>query len=324
MSNLTNSTYAKPASTNSFDIARDCSLISISGSLYPWAKKDEVAATNAAVADHATSSRYTAYVQRLTKEDRLAPQQILSEARRYLDFPTGFKWDGKGNFAVQNVKLDGVVSKLEEYKAKFYDAVDQLCKRLPELAAKAKADLNGSFDRLGFPSEDEVRERYTFDIKQGVIPAAEDIRLNHVSSKARAAIETAIRKEQTDKVTELHQQVVEALEKSLARVVSNLSEFTEGKIARFEDTLVTNLEELVEALPSLNVSGDRAVDAAIIRSRNLVAGLHKAQMENTLRDKKSEAGPAVRKEIAKEAGDILSKLKSGAVKASINTAPVEA
>lgn len=318
------SNFINPAtSTNSFDLARDCSLVSISGSLYPWAKKDEVAATNAASADHASSNRYTAYVQRLTKEDRLAPQQILSEARRYLDFPTGFKWDGKGFFAVQNVKLDSVIAKLEEYKAKFYDAVDQLCKRLPDLEAKARAELNGSFDRLGFPSEQEVRERYTFDIKQGTIQHADDIRLNHVSAKARAAIESSIRKEQQEKVTELHQQVVGSLEKALARVVSNLTEFSEGKIARFEDTLVTNLEELVEALPNLNVSGDRAVDAAILRSRNLVAGLHKAQSEQTLRDKKSEAGPAVRKEIAKEAGDILSKLKSGAVKTSLLTAPVE-
>jgi len=65
------------------------------------------------------------------------------------------------------------------------------------------------------------------------------------------------------------------------------------------------------------VTQDRAVDQTIARSRNLVAGLQKALQEQTLRDKKSEAGPAVRKQIAKEAGDILSKLKSGAVKAAV-------
>ena len=304
-------------SNNSFDIARDCALVSVEGSLYPWAKKDQVAATNAADADKAISERFTAYVQRLDKEDRLPPQQILSEARRYLDFPNGFPWDGKGGFCVRNTKLDAVITKLEDFRAKFYDAVDTLCAGLPALEAKAKADLNGAFSRLGFPTEAEVRERYTFNIKTGAIPHADDTRLNNVSAKALESITANIRKEQAEKVTELHQQVVGALDAALNRVVTNLTDFTEGKITRFEDSLVTNLESLIEALPSLNVTQDRAVDQTIARSRNLVAGLQKALQEQTLRDKKSEAGPAVRKQIAKEAGDILSKLKSGAVKAAV-------
>lgn len=305
------------ASTNAFDIARDCALVSIEGSLYPWAKKDQVAATNAADADKAISERFTAYVQRLDKEDRLPPQQILSEARRYLDFPNGFPWDGKGGFCVRNTKLDEILTKLEEFRAKFYDAVDTLCAGLPALEAKARQDLNGAFSRLGFPTEAEVRERYTFNIKTGAIPHADDTRLNNVSAKALESITANIRKEQSEKISDLHKQVVGSLEAALGRVVSNLTEFSDGKITRFEDSLVTNLESLVEALPSLNVTGDRAVDQTIARSRTLVAGLQKALQEQTLRDKKSEAGPAVRKEIAKEAGDILSKLKAGAVKAKV-------
>lgn len=309
-------TKAKTTSTNTFDIARDCTLVSIEGSLYPWAKKDEIAANNAASADHAVSERFTAYVQRLNKEDRLPPQQILSEARRFLDFPTGFPWK-TGQFAVCNTKLDSTISKLEDFRAKFHDAVDVLCAGLPALEARAKAELNGAFSRLGFPTEAEVRERYTFTIRTGVIPHADDVRLNNVSAKAKQSIEESIRKEQAEKVTELHQQVVGSLEAALNRVVTNLTDYTAGKITRFEDSLVTNLESLIEALPTLNVTQDRAVDATITRSRTLVAGLQKALQEQTLRDKKSEAGPAVRKQIAKEAGDILSKLKSGAVKAEV-------
>ena len=309
--------YTKNTSTNTFDIARDCALVSIEGSLYPWAKKDEVAAVHAADADKAVSERYTTYVQRLNKADRLPPQQIQSEARRYLDFPNGFPWDGKGGFCVRNTKLEEVLNKLEEFRAKFYDAVDTLCAGLPALEDQAREDLNGAFARLGFPTEAEVRSRYTFNVKLGAIPHADDTRLNNVSSKALESITANIRKEQSEKVTELHQQVVGALESALSRVVTNLTQFTEGKITRFEDSLVTNLEELVEALPSLNVTQDRAVDQTIIRSRTLISGLHKAIAEQTLRDKKSEAGPAVRKEIAKEAGDILSKLKAGAVKKTL-------
>jgi len=304
--------------TNAFDIARDCTLVSIEGSLFPWSKRDDQAAANAASADHAASDRFTAYVQRLTKEDRLPPQQKLSEARRYLDFPTGFRWDGKGSFAVVNTKLDSVVQKLEAFRAEFYDSVDKLCKSLPKLRDQARVDLNGAFDRLGFPTEDEVRERYKFEIKQSAITHPDDIRLNHVSAKARAAIEDSTRKEYADKVKDLHKTVVERLEAALSRVVSSLTEFNSGKIARFEDTMVTNLEELVEALPALNVNNDRTITAAVTRARDLVAGLVKAAQSNVLRDKKTDKGTEVRSEIAKQAGDILSKLKAGAVKAQVS------
>ena len=118
-------------------------------------------------------------------------------------------------------------------------------------------------------------------------------------------------------MNDLHKQVVASLEAALGRVVSNLTDFTEGKIVRFEDTLVTNLQDLVEALPRLNIGGDRAVDQTIVRSRSLLTGLHAALQSNTLRDKKTEAGPEVRKKIATEAKDILSKLKAGAVSAKV-------
>jgi hypothetical protein len=44
----------------------------------------------------------------------------------------------------------------------------------------------------------------------------------------------------------------------------------------------------------------------------------RAAADKTLRDKKSDTGTEVRTEIAKQAGDILSKLKAGAIKAQVS------
>lgn len=308
--------------TNAFDFARDTKLVGIEGSLYPWSKRDDQAAGNAAKQDNAAADRYTAYVKLIPKEDRLKPQQILSEARRFIDFPKGIKWDKNGNSAIRNVELEGVLSDLETYKQQFFAAVQELVDQLPQLEALARrpaaeGGLGDAFDRLGFPTEQEVRDRYSFKIRLGAAPSPEDVRCQGVSAKAKAAIEASIREEHNQKLNDLHKQVVSALDAALSRVVSNLTDFSEGKIVRFEDSLVTNLAELVEALPRLNIAGDRAVDQTIARSRGLLTGLQKALSEQTLRDKKTEKGNEVRKEIAKEAGDILSKLKAGAVSAKV-------
>lgn len=314
MSDINTANYT---TTNAFDFATCTTLVGIEGSLFQWSKQDKTAASNAADSDAAQVDRYTLYIRMIPKEDRLEPQQILSEARRFIDFPKGIKWDKNGNSAIKNVELEGVLGDLEVFRQKFYDAVQKLVDKLPELETKARHDLNGAFDRLGFPTAQEVKSRYSFDIRVGVAPSPNDIRCQGVSAKAKAHIEAAVRKDQDNKLADLHKQVVGALDASLSRVVNNLTDFSEGKIARFEDSLVTNLAELVEALPRLNIAGDRAVDQTIARSRGLLTGLQKALTEQTLRDKKSEAGPKVRKEIATEAKDILSKLKAGAVSAKV-------
>jgi hypothetical protein len=305
------------ASINGFDFHTDTTLVKVEGSLYPWSRKDNDAARNAANADHADADRFNVYVKLISKDAYLKPQQILSEARRFIDFPKGIKWDNNGNSAIKNVELDGVRQDLETLRQKFFAAVDELCAELPALEAKARHDLNGAFDRLGWPTEQEVRDRYKFEVKLGIAPSVNDIRCQGVSAQAKEQIIAAVREEQTTKLNDLHKQVVGALEGALSRVVNNLTEFSEGKIKRFEDTLVTNLAELVEALPRLNIAGDRAVDQTITRSRQLLTGLHAALQANTLRDKKTEAGPEVRKKIATEAKDILSKLKAGAVSAKV-------
>lgn len=303
--------------TNAFDFARDTTLVRVEGSLYPWSKQDRTASSNAASADQADEELFTTYVKLIPKEDRLKPQQILSDARALLNFPNHIKWDKNGNSAVRNVQLEGVLQDLQDLKVKFNDAVQELVAKLPELERRAKSKLNGAYTRLGFPTASEVVKRYSFDIHIGVAPSPDDLRCQGVSSKAKQQIEAAVRAEQQGKLTDLHRQVVSALDAALSRVVNNLTDFSEGKIARFEDTLVTNLAELVEALPQLNISGDRAVDQTIQRSRTLLDGLQKATSEKTLRDK-NDTGKEVRKAIAKEAGDILSKLKAGAVSKSID------
>jgi hypothetical protein len=308
-------TYQTPEGANGFNIARDCTLVKVSGSVYSWSKKDRTAADNAARADNADSSAYKTYVELIPTEERLRPQQIIAAARDRIAFPKEIKWDNDGRSAVHNTRLEATLEDLNQLKVQFHEAVDAICANLPKLEADARA-RGVPLDRLGFPSEQELRDRYKFEIEVGAAIDPNDIRLNHVSEKAAEQIVLSVRKQADDKINNLHKQVVASLEAALGRVVSNLTEFSDGKIKRFEDSLITNLAELVECLPRLNVSNDRAVEHTIIRSRGLLDGLHKALAENTLRDKE-EAGPEVRKKIATEASDILSKLKSGAVSAKV-------
>jgi len=194
--------------------------------------------------------------------------------------------------------------------------VAALCQELPNIEVAAKQKLNGAYDRLGFPCEADVRAKFGFEIEQNALPDASDVRLRHCSPAAVEAVRKSVQSAASKKLGEINAAVVKEIEKALGRVVESLSKFTSGEICRFENTLVTDLEAMVENLPALNVTGDRGIEAAVTRSRELLSGLTKALEEKTLRDK-NEKGAEVRTEIVKAAGSILDKLKAGAVKATI-------
>jgi hypothetical protein len=297
---------------NSFDLSRDCTLLGVEVGLYPWSKKDDTAATHAATAEHASSDRFTAYIQRLSKEDRLPPQQIAGEARKALAFPNGTPWDGKGLFLIPNTRLESTLDALNEIRNRFYAAVETLIQRLPALENKARAELNGAFDRLGFPTASDLREKYRFEIRQSAIVSADDLRLNHVSPQARASIEDNIRREQADQIQEVQKACIAGIESALQRVTESLPAFSDGKIKRFEDTLITGLSELCESLPALNFTHDPTIDRTLGNVNALVSRLTEANQAKVLRAKDTK-GTEVRKDIAKQAGGILAALKSGAV-----------
>lgn len=280
--------------------------------LYPWSKKDTTAATNAAVAEGATQDRFTTYIQRLSKADRLPPQQAAGEARKVLEFPNGSSWDGKGMFLIPNTRLESTLQKLNEIRDKFYQTVEALVARLPKLEEKARLDLNGAFHRLGFPTASDLQGKYYFRIRQSAIVSANDIRLNHVSPAARLAIEESTKKQQEEQTAELHKECLAGMERVVRRVAETLPAFSDGKISRFEDTLITGLVELCEALPALNVTKDTNIDRILGRIQALGATLAHAEQAKILRSK-DDTGKKARKELATTASGILDALKKGHV-----------
>ena len=305
--------------STSFDIARDATLVRVRTKGYNWSKKDKVAASNAARADNADDDAFSAFARICPdefKELRLAPSRAIAEARELLDYPFNIKWDKDGNALVLNTKLDATLQKLNDIRARFFCAVDELVRELPAIEAAARVKLNGAFDRLGFPTAGDVRCKFECEIVQSAVPHADDIRLRHASPAAIAAVTASVQKQAAEKVQEIHAEVVGGITKALAALAEKFNAFNDGKIARFEEGVFADLEAIVENLPALNVTGDRAVNAALVQSRDLLGKVRAAAEAKTLRDK-ADPGKKARKEIATGALDILGKLKAGAVKKSV-------
>lgn len=314
---MTTTAKPEPKSRTVFELCRDATLIRISASTFTGNVNDKELAEDLANSTRADVDRMGVLLRRIRKEDRLPAQQIVSEARRYLD-SVGGQWDKDGHRLVPNVKRDEVMAKLDEFARRFHDAVRDFLGRYDEIYANARKEMTPAiFDRVGFPSKGEIKEKYKFEIRQGVFPDPSDLRLSGVSPAARKEIEASVRAEQQDKMKEIHAQCVDRLTAALQRAVTQLPKFEKEEITRFEDSLVGSLLELCDVLPSLNITGDRTLETAIAKTRALFskADLKLLRARGTA-DKEGE-GKKARKEIVTAGKDLLSLLKGGAVKKKI-------
>lgn len=301
---------------NTFNLAEDATLLRVAIKTYTGNCKDKETSQEVADDKAASENRVNLYVSRIAKEDRLPPQQIAGEARRYLD-TLGAVWDKDGNRLIPNTILETVKTKLETYRVQFLAAVDTLLGRYEELKDKAKQPapigLGDLFDRVGFPEEREIKEKYSFEVRSGVFADPNHLALKHVSPQARAEIEANLRHDYDDKIADIHKQVVTRVQKALLRVSQTLPAFEAGKVSRFEDGMFEGLQEIAEILPALNITGDRTISDIVANVRTLITKMDPIK----LRDKKSPEGTEHRKEVVKVVGTLLAKINSGAVKARV-------
>lgn len=187
--------------------------------------------------------------------------------------------------------------------AKFDAAVSKFLGEYPGYVAAAGARLGTMFDPSDYPTADELKAKYNMELVVMPVPTGDDFRVamsEHQASRIRAQIEARVEEAQRNAVADVYRRITEALE----RMVNRLSNYQPAEqtgdraIGIFRDSLVDNVRDLIEVLPSLNITGDPVLAAMASRLRPLVE--FKAE---TLRE---DAGK--RRDVAHEAQKILDTL----------------
>lgn len=183
---------------------------------------------------------------------------------------------------------------------KFESAVDIFIRAYPGYVNDAKTRLNGMFKDEDYPDASALRGKFNMECRVLPVPTSDDFRVT--MSEAQA---DTIRREIEQQVTEATAAAVRDVYKRVSEKVGNMVERlnayrpASGRGDRsegtFRDSLVTNIEDLIGIMPSLNIVGDPRLTEMADSMKALVR--HDAQ---TLRD-----NPVVRRDVAAEAQKIL-------------------
>jgi hypothetical protein len=129
--------------------------------------------------------------------------------------------------------------------------VESFLQVYPQYIEQVRPELNGLFREDDYPAADKLRKKFGVKLEILPIPTGNDFRVQ-MSAEEQARVAREIDANVRQSLT----RGTEDLWKRLREVVSHMVDRLNEPESRFHATLVTNVFDLVELLPRLNVNGD--------------------------------------------------------------------
>jgi len=181
------------------------------------------------------------------------------------------------------------------YQQDFKELVDQFMATYQYAVVEAKLALGDSYDARDYPSEDEMREKFKFDVQYLPVADAQHWALD-VESEVMEELTSELDTFMAEREGKRMREIWDSLKEPLANMVEKLDYAGDDDKKRFKGTLVDNVLKIVDVMRLANITGDSQMSA--IQQR----------LETALRSVTPEAlreDDQLRRHVHKEAADAL-------------------
>jgi len=211
---------------------------------------------------YAGAGRYNK--QLLREAERLESLRSLSGQIRQYFYKITLPWSDEGYRLLPAHFYFELTTKMREFEQAFAQQVEEFLAVYPSYIEQVRPELNGLFREEDYPTTDKLRNKFGVRLEVLPIPSGNDFRVT-LSEEEQARVAREI----DENVRQSLQKGTEDLWIRLKGVVAHMVERLNEPESRFHASLVTNICELVELLPRLNVNQDEELNrfAGEIRDR---------------------------------------------------------
>jgi hypothetical protein len=233
------------------DVTKKAMLAAIHFSTWSARKHDkkasrEVAANNNASED---AGRFNKYLLK-NSEKFDAIKTVETRIRQYF-YKITLPWSDDGQRILSSDFYFEFMEKMREFAEEFRMAVNEFLDMYETYIEENRARLGNMHQRSEYPTIAKLQERYAFTFEVLPMPVGQDFRVN-LSEEEQARIAQDIDRNSREKLQNGIQDLWFRLHKVVAKMAETLAVPDKG----FHKTLVTNIEDLVEILPQLNITDD--------------------------------------------------------------------
>lgn len=246
--------------------------------------------------NHGTTDDAGRYNKQLLPKDAFSRINSVRSAARTAHYTLTLPWMDEGARILPSTLYDDFSKRFRKYQTDFDEAADEFAQLYPKYLEAAPARLKDTFDAEDYPEPKRVRGMFGFHTYVLPCPDAKDFRVSLTADAVKdiqSDFEARMKASLEDAMKEPYRRIVEVVSKMAERLKAYNPKTKEGV---FRDSLVTNVQEVVELLPSFNLADDKSLTAMIKR-------IEKELCVNEASDLRED--DKVRKVVAKAAEDIL-------------------
>lgn len=189
----------------------------------------------------------------INKEHLKRIREITSGMKKYHNEQT-MPWDNNGGRLLPSTEFNAYTMKFRESQRELDAAVTEFIQNYPGFISESEGRLGDLFNTDDYPPSHEIENKFSLDSNFEKVPESGDFRVDipeHEQEKIREQIEERVEMKHADAMKRLWTRMFKAVE----HMNSKLSE--ENGI--FRNTLIGNIEQLVEILPALNILEDETL-----------------------------------------------------------------
>lgn len=275
-------------------IAKDCMIVNLSISMWTGYRLDKEASKN--VTDNAHAEADVARVNKLLVPKSVTKPVTNAKGKiRSHFYKNTLPWKDNGDRLLTRKLFTKFIEEHEELVSEFNAAVDHLISvEYAPVREKAEFRMGDLFNPADYPSPNTLRNKFGVSFNIDAVTEAGDFRVD----LDEATVDTVRKNMEADMQKRLNGAIGDIWE----RLSTTLGHFAEkmGPDEVFRDSLVRNLEEIVDLLPALNLTDDPGLEAI----RQQIAAKLIGHKPEDLRTK-----PEVRSAAAIEAQQIMNNMR---------------
>jgi len=186
--------------------------------------------------------------------------KVLNEAGKYF-YGVTIPWDDKAYRLLPVVKYKEFVNKFREFQSRFTSEVDDFIAHLDEHIIAGKKDLGLAANDNDYIDKKAARDEFLLKVEYDVLKSGNDFRAQ-VTDEERAEIANVMEEQAKVKFAKAQESVFHRVYTVAAKLNEKMLEMPpKGKeTPEFRDTIIGNIQDLVDILPSLNVASNPDLD----------------------------------------------------------------
>ena len=229
----------------------------------------------------AESGRYT---KRLVSRAALKPIRKIGDEARSLHYKLTMPWDD-GSYRLLPVKVyDRYTKFMDDYANQRLQALQDFIDEYPQHIEAARETLGDLIDRGDYPAVAKLQARITMSHRIRTVPHSDHFVCDFLAKREIANIKRDIDRQVQSQIANAVQSLYQRVGKAVNGFVDRLQPGKDGKDKIFHESTVENLREIIELMPSLNITGDKVLTAMTAELEAALNGATASQLRRTSSD----------------------------------------